>query len=170
MTISIPGIPDNKVSASAPGLKRSRGSKFIMIPGRGREVTINASGSLPDGQRVNTKSKFRIKDIPAPRGTVRKQAGSITIPKSSLEIASIGAELEDFDFDITLQTVSFKFKVPGQPTITVRGNKLDGKAKSALRRARAGQSVQIFDVKVKNPKNPNYRFKKVSPVICEIVN
>jgi hypothetical protein len=60
--------------------------------------------------------------------------------------------------------------VPGQPTITVRGNKLDAKAKSALRRARAGQSVQIFDIKVKNPKNPNYRFKKVSPVICEIVN
>ncbi len=170
MTISIPGIPDSKVKASAPGLKRAKGSKYVMIPGRGREVTINASGSLPDGQRVNTKSKFRIKDIPAPRGTVRKQAGNVTIPKSSLEIASIGAELEDFDFDITLQTVSFKFKVPGQPTINVRGGKLDSKAKSALRRARAGQSVQIFDIKVRNPKNPNYRFKKVSPVICEIVN
>ena len=25
MTISIPGIPDNKVSASAPGLRKSRG-------------------------------------------------------------------------------------------------------------------------------------------------
>ena len=170
MTISIPGIPDSKVKASAPGLKRSKGSKYIMIPGKGREITINASGSLPDGQRVNTKSKFRIKDIPAPQGTVRKQTGNITIPKSSLNVASIGAVLEDFDFDITLQTVSFKFKVPGQPTINVRGSKLNDKAKSALRRARAGQTVQIFDIKVKNPKNPNYRFKKVSPVICEIVN
>jgi gliding motility-associated protein GldM len=170
MTISIPGIPDSKVKATAPGLKRAKGSKYVLIPGKGREITINASGSLPDGQRVNTKSKFRIKDIPSPRGNVRKQAGNISIPKSSLGVASIGAELEDFDFDITLQTVSFKFKVPGQPTITVRGNKLDAKAKSALRRARAGQSVQIFDIKVKNPKNPNYRFKKVSPVICEIVN
>ena len=101
---------------------------------------------------------------------MRKQSGSITIPKSSLEISSIGAVLEDFDFDITLKTVSFKFKVPGQATISVNGNKLDNKAKTALRRAKVGSNVQIFDVKVQNPSNPSYRFKKVSPVICELVN
>ena len=78
--------------------------------------------------------------------------------------------LDDFDFDIKLQTVSFKFKVPGQATISVNGSKLNAKAKGALRRAKLGQSVQIFDIKVKNPKNPSYRFKKVSPVICEIAN
>tara|TARA_B100001175_G_scaffold308632_1_gene309290 strand:- start:2647 stop:4227 length:1581 start_codon:yes stop_codon:yes gene_type:complete len=170
MTISIPGIPDNKVSASAPGLKKSRGSKYSMIPGKGREIKISASGTLPDGQRVTTTSVFRIKDIPAPQGTVRKQTGSVTIPKSSLEISSIGAVLEDFDFDITLKTVSFKFKVPGQPTISINGSRLDGRAKSALRRAKAGQSVQIFDIKVVNPKNPSYKFKKISPVICQLVN
>ncbi len=170
MTISIPGIPDNKVSASAPGLKKLRGSKYNMTPGKGREIKISASGTLPDGQRVSTTTKFRIKDIPAPQGTVRKQSGSVTIPKSSLEISSIGAELEDFDFDITLKTVSFKFKVPGQPTINVNGNKLDSRAKSALRRAKAGQSVQIFDIKVINPKNKSYKFKKISPVICQLVN
>lgn len=170
MTISIPGIPDNKVSASAPGLVKVRGSKYNMIPGQGREINISASGSLPDGQRVSTTTTFRIKDIPAPQGTVRKQSGSISIPKASLEISSIGAILEDFDFDITLQTVSFKFKVPGQPTISINGDKLDARAKSALRRAKTGQSVQIFDIKVVNPKNPSYKFKKISPVICELVN
>ena len=170
MTISIPGIPDNKVSASAPGLRKARGSKYNMIPGKGREIKISASGTLPDGQRVSTTTKFRIKDIPAPQGTVRKQTGSITIPKSSLEISSIGAVLEDFDFDITLKTVSFKFKVPGQPTISINGSKLDARAKSALRRAKAGQSVQVFDIKVVNPKNPSYKFKKISPVICQLVN
>ena len=170
MTISIPGIPDNKVSASAPGLRKGRGSKYNMIPGKGREIKISASGTLPDGQRVSTTTKFRIKDIPAPQGTVRKQSGSVTIPKSSLEISSIGAVLEDFDFDITLKTVSFKFKVPGQPTISINGSKLDARAKSALRRAKAGQSVQVFDIKVVNPKNPSYKFKKISPVICQLVN
>jgi gliding motility-associated protein GldM len=170
MTISIPGIPDNKVSASAPGLKKLRGSKYNMTPGKGREIKISASGTLPDGQRVSTTTKFRIKDIPAPQGTVRRQSGSVTIPKSSLEISSIGAQLEDFDFDITLKTVSFKFKVPGQPTININGNKLDSRAKSALRRAKAGQSIQIFDIKVVNPKNPSYKFKKISPVICQLVN
>ncbi|MBL6665512.1 MAG: gliding motility protein GldM [Flavobacteriaceae bacterium] len=170
MTISIPGIQDNKVSASAPGLRKFRGSKYNMTPGKGREIKISASGTLPDGQRVSTTTTFRIKDIPAPQGTVRKQTGSITIPKTSLEISSVGAVLEDFDFDITLKTVSFKFKVPGQPTISINGDKLDSRAKSALRRAKAGQSVQIFDIKVVNPKNPSYKFKKISPVICQLVN
>ena len=32
MTISIPGIPDSKVKATAPGLKRAKGSKYVMIP------------------------------------------------------------------------------------------------------------------------------------------
>src|SRR5690606_39822568 len=48
MTISIPGIPDNAVNASAPGLSKASGSKYIMRPGSGREVTITASGTLPD--------------------------------------------------------------------------------------------------------------------------
>src|SRR5690606_15329076 len=50
MTISIPGVPDNKVTASAPGLSKAGGSKYIMNPGTGRTVKIVASGVLPDGQ------------------------------------------------------------------------------------------------------------------------
>ena len=170
MTISIPGIADNKIRASAPGLKRVRGSKYLMTPGKGREVTIKAGATLPDGQSINTNTKFRIKDIPRPTGTVRGQSGDIKIPKNNISIATIGAILDDFDFDIKLRTVSFKFKVPGQATISVNGNKLDNKAKTALRRAKVGSNVQIFDIKVQNPSNPSYRFKKVSPVICELVN
>ena len=101
---------------------------------------------------------------------MRGQSGDIKIPKNNLSIATIGAILDDFDFDIKLRTVSFKFKVPGQATISVNGNKLDNKAKTALRRAKVGSNVQIFDIKVQNPSNPSYRFKKVSPVICELVN
>ena len=42
--------------------------------------------------------------------------------------------------------------------------------KTKLSSAKAGQSVQIFDIKVVNPKNPSYKFKKISPVICQLVN
>ena len=170
MTISIPGIPPSKVKASAPGLKRIKGSKYLMNPGRGREVKITASGTLPDGQRISTVTNYRIKDVPRPTGSVRGQTGDIKIPKGNLEISSVGAVLEDFDFELNLKVVSFKFKVPGQATVNVRGNRLDAKAKNALRRARAGQTVQILDIKVQNPNNPKYRFKKVAPVVIELVN
>uniref|UniRef100_UPI0030DCFA1B type IX secretion system motor protein PorM/GldM n=1 Tax=Maribacter arcticus TaxID=561365 RepID=UPI0030DCFA1B len=146
MSISIPGIANNKVNASAPGLKSIGGSKYIMNPGTGRTVTIKASGTLPDGEPVGSSLEFRIKDIPRPEGSVSKQTGSIKLPKRNVEIATIGAGLEDFDFDLNLAVSGFKFKVPGQPTVTVRGNKMDGKAKSALERAKRGDIVQIFDI------------------------
>lgn len=168
MTISIPGIADNKVKASAPGLRRVRGSNYSMTPGKGREISIRASATLPDGQNISTSTKFRIKDIPAPAATVRGLNGIISLNKSDLEISTIGGKLLDFDFDIKLQTVSFKFKVPGKPTITVRGNKLDSRAKTSLKGAKRGQSVQIFDVVVRNPKSPNYKFKKVAPAIINL--
>ena len=168
MTISIPGIANNKVSASAAGLRKVKGSNYMMTPSKGREVVIRASATLPDGNKITTSTKFRIKDIPAPVSTVRGLNGIVTLNKSDLEISTIGGALLDFDFDIKLETVSFKFKVPGKPTITVRGNKLDSRAKTALKGAKRGQSIQVFDVVVRNPKSPNYKFKKVAPAIINI--
>ncbi|MEM8568715.1 MAG: gliding motility protein GldM [Bacteroidota bacterium] len=170
MTISIPGIPDNKVTASAPGLNRRSGSKYVMNPGKGREVTINASGVLPDGTRISTPATFRIKDIPRPSGTIRGEAGSVKMPRRNLEISTISAMLEDFDFDLNLGVSGFKFKVPGQPTVVVRGSKLNGQAKSALKRAKRGDAVQIFDINAFISNNKSYKLKKVSPVVVELTN
>jgi len=170
MSISIPGIPDNKVSASAPGLKKVSSSKYVMNPGKGRTVKIVASGTLPDGQRISTPAEFRIKDIPRPSGSVSKQTGSTKMPKGNMEIATIGAMLEDFDFDLNLKVSGFKFKVPGQPTVSVNGSKLNGMAKSALKRAKRGDAVQIFDIEAYITNNKTYKLKKVSPVVVEITN
>ncbi len=170
MTISIPGIPDNKVSASAPGLRKVNGSRYVMNPGTGREVTISASGVLPDGQRISTPATFRIKDIPRPSGTIRGEAGSVKMPRRNLEISTVSAMLEDFDFDLNLSVSGFKFKVPGQPTVVVGGNKLNAKAKSALKRAKRGDAVQIFDINAYISNNKGYKLKKVSPVVVELTN
>ncbi|MGB5667657.1 MAG: gliding motility protein GldM [Maribacter sp.] len=170
MSISIPGIPDNKVTASAPGLTKRSASKYVMNPGKGRNVTITASGILPDGQKVSSRSEFRIKDIPRPAGSIRGETGSAKMPRKNLEIATIGALLEDFDFDLNLKVSGFKFKVPGQPTVSVNGSKLDSRAISALKRAKRGDAVQIFDVNAYITNNKSYKLKKVSPVIVELTN
>ena len=170
MSISIPGIPNNKVSASAPGLSKREGSQYIMNPGTGRSVTITASGTLPDGQKVSSKSEFRIKDIPRPASTIRGESGSVKMPRNNLEISTIGAILEDFDFDLKLAVSGFSFKVPGQPTVKVNGNKLDARAKSALKRAKRGDAVQIFDVQAYITNNKSYKLKKVSNVFIELTN
>ena len=46
-----------------------------MNPGGGREVTINVSGTLPDGDPVRDSATFRIKDIPPPIGNIRGETG-----------------------------------------------------------------------------------------------
>ncbi|MDO6853892.1 gliding motility protein GldM [Cellulophaga lytica] len=170
MTISIPGIPNNKVRASAPGLKSVSGSKYVMTPGSGRTVTIKASGTLPDGKPVSSSSEFRIKDIPSPTGSIRGETGSVKMPRKNLEVSTVGAILEDFDFDLNIGVSGFSFKVPGQPTIRVNGRKLDSRAKSALKRAKRGDMVQIFNIQAYITNNKSYRLKKVSSVLVEITN
>ena len=168
MTISFAGISDNKVSAAASGLRKS-GKGYMMTPTKGREVTINVSGTLPDGSKVSDKKKFRIKDIPRPAAAVSGAFGSIKKSKSSLKSATISAVLEDFVFDLKLKVNSFRFKVPGQPTITVNGRKLNDRAKSALARAKRGDQVSIFGLKASVVGSP-IKLKDASPVIIELSN
>ncbi len=171
MTISIPGVPS--VNATAPGLKKRGGAgKYVMnvTTVKAREVSIKVSGKLPNGATVSDSKKFRIKDIPRPVGTVRGEDGSVKMSKSGLDKASIGAILPDFDFDIKLKVTGFKFKVEGQPTVNVRGGRLDSRAKSALRKAKRGSSVQVIDIKAQLTTNAGYKLKKISPVIVELTN
>lgn len=170
MTISFAGIADNNVNASAEGLSRSGGSKYIMDATRiqGREVTINVTGKI-DGMNVSDRATFRIKDLPKPTGTIRGEDGSIKMQRNALEISTVGAKFDDFDFELPLNVTGFKFKVPGQPTIDVNGNKLDSRAKSALLKAKRGEDVQIFDIEAK-ASGVSVILKKVSPIIIEITN
>lgn len=169
MTISIPGISDNLVTANGAGLIRGNGSgKYIMTPSTGNEVKISVSGKLPNGQTVSTSQNFRIKDIPSPSGSIRKQMGYIKMPKTSLENSTIGAELPDFDFDLVLNTSGFTVKVPGQGAVVVNGNKMDAQAKKAIAKAKRGDVVTIFDIKSSLLGNSTYKIKEASAVSVEI--
>ncbi|WP_111706654.1 type IX secretion system motor protein PorM/GldM [Lutibacter citreus] len=169
MTISIPGIADNLVKATAGGLRKVAGSgKYIMTPSSGREVKINVSGKLQNGKTVSSSQTFRIKDIPSPQGTVRKQSGVVKMPKTSLGNSTVGAELPDFDFDLKLSTTGFTLKVPGQGAVVVRGNKMNSSAKKAIAKAKRGDVITIFDVKSTLVGNTTYKIKNASPVSVEI--
>ncbi len=171
LSISFPGVPNNKVSVNAPGLKSVGNGKYIMniTSYKGKEVTINVSGKI-NGKTVPDKKTFRVKNIPAPQGTVRGESGVIKMPKRNLEVSTVGATLPDFDFDVKLGVRSFDFKVPGQPTLRVSGTRLNSQAKQLLRRVKRGQNVQVYNIKAYLKSNSKYPIKKVSPVIIEIIN
>lgn len=169
MTISFAGISDDKVNASAPGLsKGGKAGQYNMRPQSGREVVVNVTGKLPDGSTVSDKKTFRIKDIPAPRGTVRGEY-SAKGPKSNLEIVTIGAKLEDFDFELGLTVTGFVLQVPGQPSVVVQGNKMNDRARSAINKARLGDVIIISDIKVRLDGSSDYQLMKTAPCTFEII-
>lgn len=170
LTISIPGVPSNKVSASATGLKRVSGDKYTMYPGGGSEVNIVVTGTPAGSDKgVRSVKKFRIKDIPPAVGMVRGQYGTVRMPKASLGNVSVAAGLPDFLFDLKLNVSSFKIKVPGQVAIPVGGTRMSARAKQAISKARRGDQVTIFDIKA-SVSGSSYGIKKVLPVTIEISN
>ena len=168
MSISFAGVAADKVSASGPGLRSVGAGKYVMNPGAGNEAVINVTGTLPDGSKVSDKKTFRIKGIPGPVGTIRGEMGVVKGPKSSLEISTVGAKLVDFDFEVGLDVVGFNFKVTGQPTIVVPGNKLNGQCKAVLAKAGRGDQVTISEIKTKLVGAGSYMLPRTAPVIYEI--
>jgi len=169
ITVSMPGVPGNKVNASAPGLSRVRGSQYVMVPKTGTEVKISVVGEI-DGKKFPSSATFRIKSLPRPTPTVRGQVqegGAIQMPKNALKVSPIGATFENFDFDITPTVKRFTLSIPGQPSVVVNGSRLDQKAQGLLDLARAGDIVQIFDIKADVP---GVNVKNMPAILVQITN
>ncbi|OWP84072.1 gliding motility protein GldM [Flavobacterium davisii] len=146
ISISFAGVADNNVNASAPGMTKTGNGKYILKPGPGASLMINVNAKLPDGKVVSDKKEFRIKGLPAPTGKVRGEI-SAKGSKSNLEVCTVTAEMEDFDFPVDVRVTQFNVKVPGQPTIVVTGNKMDARAKGAIQKAQRGDVVVISEIK-----------------------
>ena len=74
------------------------------------------------------------------------QTGLVKLPKRNVEIGTVSAKLDDFVFDLPINVTSFKIKVPGQPTVNVVGTKMNSQAKSAIKKARRGDNITIFEI------------------------
>lgn len=147
ISVSFAGVAADKVNATAPGMRAAgKPGQYVLSPGAGSEVTISVTATLPDKTSVNDKKTFRIKGLPAPTGKIRGEI-SAKGSKSNLEVCTISADMEDFDFPVNVNVTEFTIKVPGQPTIKVSGNKMDSRAKSAIAKAGRGDLVVIDNIK-----------------------
>ena len=149
MTISMPGVPDNQVNASAPGLSRKSGPNYIMKPNAGSaEVTIVVTGTF-DGQKFSSSKKFRVKDIPKPEGAILRTTGAVKLAKANILAGELSVAFNDFDFDLTTKVNSFRILVPGQPSVVVQGSRVSasGAAAAAVNRAKKGDIIQISEIR-----------------------
>ncbi len=170
MTISFSGIPDNAVTASAPGLSPAGGKgKYNLNPGAGTEVTVVATGKMADGKTVSDKKLFRIKGIPAPQAAIGGTIGTQKGAKTRLQSSQVTAVLPDFLYDLKFQVTQFVFKVPGQASIVVNGDRVNAQCIAALARASKGDQITISDVKTKIVgEGSGIQTKTAAPAIYEL--
>ena len=169
ITVSMPGVPENKVNASASGLRRVKGSQYTVRPTTGTELKINVTGEI-EGEKITSSTTFRIKGLPRPTPTVRGQiqeGAAVQMPKNALKVSPIGATFENFDFDITPVVKQFTLSIPGQPSVVVNGSRMDSKAQGLLDLARTGDIIQIFDIKADVP---GVNVKNMPAILVQLTN
>ena len=99
LSISVPGISHNNVKVNGRGISQQSSGNYIanVTNLSGKNLDIIVSANLPNGTDIRTKRTFRIKDIPAPHGTLRGQTEG-KMPISSFLKSTVGASLKDFPF------------------------------------------------------------------------
>ena len=66
-----------------------------------------------------------------------------------------------------MNVVQFSLKAPGQPTVVVNGDRLNGQCKAALARVSRGDIITISDIKTKLV-GSDILLRQTSPVLYEI--
>lgn len=173
ITVSMPGVPENNISASSPGhtFTKKSGSTYILKPGKGKELGIKVNGTI-EGETFSSTTKFRIKSLPRPTPTIRGQmqeGGAVKMPRAALEVSPVGAMFEDFDFDLSPVVKRFTMSVPGQASVVVNGDRLNAAAKKSLNLAKTGDIIQFFDIRADVP-GAQVNVKSMPALLVQITN
>ncbi|MBQ1698264.1 MAG: hypothetical protein II075_10325, partial [Bacteroidales bacterium] len=155
--ITASGVPAEKLNVSISGGSITRagqtGSYIAQVKAPGK-VNISVTANV-DGQTKSLGSKeFRVKRVPDPVAKVAgKRDGTVTKAELAAQ-AGVKADLENFDFDMKFNVVSFKVSA------TVKGFTQDAASNSAaftaqqkqiIQQVASGGKIYIEDIKAKGP-------------------
>jgi len=154
--VSVPGVPTDKLQVTMSNASKSGSNgNFKVRPGKGQTVSVNVSAEI-NGKNTNFgKKEFRVKNVPDPKPYFGGKTGSDNIPrKNLLAAAGIIAKMENFEFDLRFEIISY------QVSATIRGNvveqmckgpALSSNAKKIIAELKSGQKVYLEKVKAKGP-------------------
>ncbi len=158
LSISIPGIPNNKLSVRATNGKiRRKGNKFLAIPDGdkvGKSMRIFVSGEI-NGATINAPGQdFRIKPLPAALGSIDLGSklgkfNSGEIIREYVPAGTIAAKFpDDFDYNLNVTVKSFNIKVGSRAAIPIKSNRIkDSRViRSYLENASRGDIIFIYNI------------------------
>ena len=158
LSISIPGIPNNKLSVRATnGKVRRSGLKFEAIPDGdkvGESMRIFVSGEI-NGSTINAPGQdFRIKPLPPALGSINlgERLGKFNsgeIIREYVPAGTIAAKFpDDFDYNLNVTVKSFNIKVGSRAAIPINSNKIkDSRViRSYLDNASRGDIIFVYNI------------------------
>ena len=162
LSISVPGIPDDKVKV------RISGGNRVERTGKGqyeaslktstpREIDVIVSAELESGMKEMGRMKFRVKSLPEPSITFRGEKHQVSASAFELARSSIKPQYaDDFLFQMPLTLVSYKVvikKKDGNVFDRIGSNprlEKDPKVGPFVSAAKIGEDMWIEDVKVRD--------------------
>lgn len=143
LAISVPGVPQNKISPSAtgPASLRADGGNYTIKPIKGQtEITINVGYTNATGERKVAGSQvFKVKKVPDPIAEIAGKTQGDIAKQKLLVAGGIIASMKGFEFDLKFTVISYKM------TMTVGGRTMDYPAKN--NRFTADMKKQIQGIK-----------------------
>jgi gliding motility-associated protein GldM len=161
ITISVPGVPDEKVKVAAVGVdlapdpKLGKGHFIATAKGQPGKATIKVTADFNGKPMQMGDFEFRLKRIPDPVAKIGgKKDGNI--PKSALAAQQgVIPTMEGFDFELYPKVLSFKMSRYGKGIDPIEksseSGSLTGDMKDVISRARPGDKILFEYINVSMP-------------------
>ncbi len=153
VSISVPGIPAEKISASMTGGSLTkvdaRGNYIVICDAGTTKATVNVTADFNGTKKSMGSVEFRVKKVPNPTAQIAGTEGG-PVPKNALLGSAVVPIMKDFDFPLWFKVTSFKVSaVIGGDVIDipVQGNLLSDKAKSTIQKMNKGNRLYIEEIK-----------------------
>lgn len=167
LSISVPGVPDNQVSATVNNGTLSRsGNTWIAKPTDINKECVVSVNAVMDGRSQNVaRMPFRVRPLPEPRafieykdenGVTRKYRGGTAFAKKNImDAPGIIAALDDDLLDVPFKVLSFEtliYDSMGNTNVEVsQGAEFSARQKSQIRALGRGKRFFISRIRVVGP-------------------
>lgn len=154
--ISAPAVANDQIrpSISNGSISKASGGGWVVRVSKPGTAVVNVSAEVDGKSKSMGKMEFRVKRIPDPIGKVGGQTGGAMRKAQLLASATVRAELENFDFDVKAEVVSYSVSYLNKGLlneVTVNGGRITDQIKGVFRNLRVGDKIYFDNIKAKLP-------------------
>lgn len=174
VSISVPGVPNDKVSVSTEGgglsLKKVTGEQYIArATTQAQDAKITCIGDF-DGKKITMGAQtFRVKTVPNPIAKVGGVTGGPMQKSTLMAQPGITPVMENFEFELFFKITKFTFSMYGKGKdpidLSSSSNQITQQMKDAMARGKAGDKVYFENIYATGPDGSTRKLAPVNFVI-----